>query len=82
MFNYYAHLKKLWVDLVNYDLLPVTKDKNVINILTKRHEEFLMGLDSNFRTIRSSILNENPLIVGVMSTRPIPKLFKKNEYNE
>lgn len=69
MANYYAILKKVWDELINYEQILVCDCKDVTMVLTKRYEkekllQFLIGLNTEiFGTIRSSILNKNPLLM-------------------
>ena len=70
LMSYYAKLKRLWEELVNYDAISTCKcggcTCNVATELTKKREEeklhqFLMGLDDAYRTVRSNILSTTPL---------------------
>lgn len=50
---------------MKYKQILISSDDNVIGILLKRLEaekllQFLMGLESNFGTIKSSSMRENP----------------------
>lgn len=62
---YYAKIKKLWEEIANYEQLSIGNCEKTE--LAKRHEkenllQFLFGLDTAmFGSIRSSILNEDPL---------------------
>lgn len=55
--TYYSCLKKLWDKLIN-EQIPLLDSKEVAVILSKSREEEKFGLDSQFKNIRSNILND------------------------
>lgn len=69
--NYFGRLKKLWDELNDFDQIPTCTCKGctcgISATLNKKREEeklhqFLMGLDDvQFKTVRSNILNLDPL---------------------
>ncbi|XP_074266090.1 uncharacterized protein LOC141588553 [Silene latifolia] len=67
--DYYGRIKKLWDDINDFDSLPnceCCSKCDLQGVLHKRREAdqvrgFLMGLDSFYATVRSSILGTPPL---------------------
>lgn len=78
---------------MNCEPIPISNNDNVTRILSKRHEDekslqFLMGLKSNFGTIRSNILNEkswsnvNEAYFKIIQEEQVQKMIRGEEHGD